>query len=176
MDWRIQTSEVAILILDMQEKLLPEIDDHKKLENKICQLTQACRLLDIPVVATQQYPKGLGKTVKSVQEALGDAPVVNKLEFSAVSATDKLNRKHILVAGIEAHICVRQTVYDLRRENKIVHLVADAIGSRDPYTKQIAVAEMQTDGVLITSVEAFLFEVMQSSEHPKFKEISTLLK
>ena len=176
MDWRIQQDDVAILIVDMQEKLMPAMHQNEILEKKAIQLVSGASELDLHICFTEQYPKGLGKTLPSIIQLAPGAEVLEKTRFSADCALDVLSAKHIVVAGIEAHICVRQTVYDLRRQDKVVHVLGDAIGSRENFAKEVAMREMQGDGVLFTTVEAFLFEIIQDSQHEKFKNISKIIR
>jgi nicotinamidase-related amidase len=177
MSWRLAPDDCVLLLVDAQEKLMPAIHESAALEKKLAQLLAGLRLLEVPVVVSEQYPKGLGKTLGSLLKLAPDAPVVEKTAFSAAAAAlPHLSRKHVLVAGAEAHVCVRQTVYDLRRHDKKVTLIGDAIGSRNPADRDLALAEMRCDEVLITGVEALLFELLGSSEHPAFKKISDLIK
>jgi isochorismate hydrolase len=105
----------------------------------------------------------------------GCKPVAKTL-FSAVDQGKSLGRKRILVAGCEAHVCIRQTVYDLRLKELTPLVVADAIGSRSCSDRDTALAEMRADGVVVATVEAVLFEMLESSDHPKFREIQALVK
>jgi nicotinamidase-related amidase len=121
-------------------------------------------------------PTKLGKTVPAVQLAAGKVSPAAKSTFSAVDAGKALGRKKILVAGCEAHVCVRQTVYDLRQKEVQPVLVADAVGSRRETDRQLALQEMRQDGIVIASTEAVLFELLETAEHPKFREIQGLIK
>ena len=133
--------------------------------------------MGLPIVLTEQVPSKLGKTVSAVAKTLGTgARPIAKSQFSAAEAARSLGRKRILVAGCEAHICIRQTVYDLRLKEFTPVVVADAVGARQARDRDMALAEMRADGVVITTVEAVLFEMMESSTHPKFKEIQALIQ
>ena len=107
---------------------------------------------------------------------MGKGSPVSKSAFSAVEAGKALGRKKVLVAGCETHVCVRQTVYDLRLKEVQPVLVADAVGSGREADRQLALQEMRHDGIVIASTEAVLFELLETSEHPKFKEIQGLIK
>lgn len=168
--------DVAVLIIDMQEKLMPSIYEFELLEKKGVQLVSCAGKLNLPVCFTEQYPKGLGKTLPNIIQLAPEAPVLEKTRFSADCSLDVVSARHIVLAGVEAHICVRQTVYDLKRSGRVVHVLADAVGSREPLAKEVAMREMQADGVLFTTLEGFLFELLQDSQHPKFKNISKILK
>ena len=139
-------------------------------------LLKAAKLLEIPVAITEQVPAKLGKTVPAVELAAGKVSPIVKSAFSAVEAGKALGRKRILVAGCEAHVCVRQTVYDLRQKEVQPVLVADAVGSRRETDRQLALQEMRQDGIVIASTEAVLFELLETAEHPRFKEIQSLIK
>lgn len=176
MSWRIKESEVELLVVDVQEKLLPAMSGAELIEKKLSQLITACVKLGIPVSFTEQYPQGLGHTIRSLKNLAPNAPVFEKTQFSAGEFGPHLQRKKIILVGLEAHICVRQTAYDLIRQSKTVVILVDAIGSRFIENKELAVAEFTGDRVLLTSVEAILFELLGDSEHPQFKEISALVK
>lgn len=182
-NWRLQADKCAVLIVDVQEKLIGHIDNNEKVQKRVLQLTKGAKLLGVPVYITEQYPQGLGSTTKDLLEAvqggegesLFDKPF-EKTRFSADGIVDQIESRKIILAGIETHICVRQTAYDLREKEKEVILAADATGSRDPENKDLALAELRQDGVIISSVEALLFELMVDSDHEKFKEVSELIK
>ncbi|NJK91597.1 MAG: isochorismatase family protein [Blastochloris sp.] len=176
MSWRIEAEQVELLVVDAQEKLLPAMHQAEILEKKLGQLIEACVILGVPVSFSEQYPKGLGRTLTSLKKLAPGAPTHEKTRFSAGEFGNKLERKKILVAGVETHICLRQTVYDLSRQGKTVIVVADATSSRCVQNKELALSEFVADKIFITSVEALLFEFLQDAEHPKFKEISNLIK
>lgn len=176
MSWRLKISETGLLIVDVQEKLVPAVPEPAGWVGKAEILVKAARLLEIPVAITEQVPAKLGKTVSEIQQAAGRVGTSSKSAFSAVEAGKALGRKRILVAGCEAHVCVRQTVYDLRQKEVQPVLVADAVGSRRDTDRQLALQEMRQDGIVIASTEAVLFELLETAEHPKFKEIQALIK
>jgi nicotinamidase-related amidase len=176
MSWRTNAEEVELLVVDMQEKLLSAMTNPDVVEKRMAQLIAGCVKLGIPVSFTEQYPKGLGKTLESLRKLAPSAPVFEKTRFSAGEFNERLTRKKIIVAGLETHICVRQTIYDLILQRKTVVVVADACGSRFEENKQLALMEFAADKILLTSVEALLFELLSDAEHPQFKEISALIK
>lgn len=176
MSWRTQADQVELLVVDVQEKLLPAMPHADVLEKRLSQLVAGCVKLGIPVSFTEQYPKGLGKTVESLKKLSPSSPVFEKTRFSAGEFNERLTRKKIIVAGLETHICVRQTIYDLIMQRKTVVVVADACGSRFQENKDLALTEFAADKILLTSVEALLFELLGDAEHPQFKEISALVK
>lgn len=173
----------AIVLVDYQGKLARIMDDNKELHEKIKTLIEGVKILEVPVVWLEQYPKGLGTTEEEVKALLSEnnEPIA-KMDFSGYRNSDfkvaleELNKEHIIVAGIEAHVCVYQTVKDLLQTGRKVEYVEDAISSRTKENKQIAVSKMNLLGALPTSVEMLLFELMSTAEHPNFKEISRLIK
>lgn len=167
----------------MQERLQPLIDEDAKLRAKAAALAEGCRLLGVPVFVTEQYPKGLGATVPELEPAVKAAGgVLEKTSFSAAgdaSIAARLmaaGRPNILLAGVEAHICVLQTALDLLEGGFSVHLVEDAVGSRDPKNKEVGILRARRHGAEPSSVEMALFELMGHSKHPQFKLVQALIK
>ncbi|NBR63006.1 MAG: isochorismatase family protein [Verrucomicrobia bacterium] len=176
MSWRLKSSETGLLIVDVQEKLAGAVKEPEGWVDRVEILVKAAKLLEIPVAITEQVPAKLGKTLAAVLQAAGKTSPVSKAMFSAAEAGKGLARKRVLVAGCEAHVCVRQTVYELRLREVQPVLVADAVGSRKETDRQLALQEMRHDGIVVTTTEAVLFELMETAEHPKFKEIQGLIK
>lgn len=176
MSWRLRTESTALLVVDVQEKLLPVMDGREALEKRLNQLISGCSILGIPVYFTEQYPQGLGETLPVLRALAPQAPSIEKTKFSGVDILCRIEAEYIVVCGIEAHVCVRQTVYDIRDQGKEGILVADAVASRSPFDKEIAIREMQVRGISVTTVEAFLFEMLGDSRHPRFKEISKQIR
>jgi len=176
MSWRLRSQETGLLIVDVQERLLAAVKEPANWLERVEILAQAAKLLEMPVAITEQVPAKLGKTVPAILQAAGKVTPTSKSTFSAVEAGKALGKKRVLVAGCEAHVCVRQTVYDLRQKEVQPVLVADATGSRQEADRQLALQEMRQDGIVIASTEAVLFELLGSAEHPKFKEVQALLK
>lgn len=175
MSWRLSSKDTGLLVVDAQEKLVPAVQSPADWLDRLVVLIQGARLLDLPVVLTEQVPAKLGKTVEAVQKAAGSKAIA-KTKFSAAEEGKGLGKKRILVAGCETHVCIRQTVYDLRLKELTPVVVADAVGSRKAGDRETALAEMRADGVVVSTVEAVLFEILEGSEHPKFKEVQVLLK
>lgn len=175
--------ETAFLIVDVQEAFRQSIADLDEIARKIAIFARGVRLLNVPILVTEQYPKGLGKTVPEIAEVLSDEiEFIEKTTFSSCGApafAEKLNRlavKQIVVAGIEAHVCVNQTVHDLLAQGFQAHLLADCISSRKEENKQIALTKMQASGALLSSVEQSLFELMRDAKNEQFKAIQKLIK
>lgn len=170
-----------LLIVDVQEKLVPLIFNAERMIGNCRRLLQGAKILEVPVFATEQYPKGLGATVGPLKELCNSIP--EKLRFScaevlnwgtAAEQTD--NRFQIVVAGIESHVCVLQTVFDLLAAGFQVFVPADAIASRGELDWKIALDRMSNGGAVITTTESVLFEWCERSGTPEFKQISQLIK
>ena len=176
MSWRLKVSETGLLVVDVQEKLVGAVKEPAGWEERVEILVKAAKLLEIPLAITEQVPAKLGKTVPAVLQAAGKVAPAAKSAFSAVEAGKGLGRRKVLVVGCEAHVCVRQTVYDLRQKEIQPVVVADAVGSRKDADRQLALQEMRHDGIVIASTEAVLFELLETADHPKFREIQALIK
>lgn len=176
MSWRLRTEDTGLLIVDVQEKLVAAVKEPADWVDRVEILVKAAKILEIPMAITEQVPAKLGKTVSAVLQAAGKLSPTSKTAFSAMAAGKTLGKKRILVAGCEAHVCVRQTVYDLRQKEVQPVLVADAVGSRRESDRFLALQEMRQDGIVIASTEAVLFELLGTAEHPKFREIQALVK
>ena len=180
---RITPENTAVLVVDYQEKLLPAIHDVESLLERSRILLSGLQLLDVPVVLTEQYAKGLGPTVKEIRDCLGENyKPYDKITFSVMGADAvkaafaAMDRKNIIVCGTEAHICVLQSVIDLLAEGYNVYLVEDCIASRKPSDKETGIKRAMGEGALMTSAEAILFELTYISGTPAFKQISKLVK
>jgi isochorismate hydrolase len=176
MSWRLKPAETGLLVVDVQEKLVAAVKEPADWVERVEILVKAAKLLEIPVGITEQVPTKLGKTVPAILQAAGKASPISKTLFSAAEAGRSLGKKKVLVAGCETHVCIRQTVYDLRLKEIQPVLVADAVGSRRDSDRQLALQEMRHDGIVVATTEAVLFELLEGAEHPKFKEIQALIK
>lgn len=175
----------VLVIVDMQGKLsavMVEKDAEAMHENTIS-LLEAATNLAIPILATEQYPQGLGQTEKSVQEALpNNAPIFEKTAFSCVGASgfmpalENTKRKQVILVGQEAHVCILQTALDLITLGYQVHVVEDAICARKAENKFYALQRLQAQNAVITNYESVLFEWLRDANHPDFKTISSLLR
>lgn len=185
--------EDAILIgIDFQERLMPAMKGKEELEASVIKLIKGCRILGVPVIMTQQYTKGLGSTIPSIAGALTDSlgedlpeagfQPVEKTSFSAVGEPDflkrleNLGRKTVIISGIEAHVCVQQTVIDLLENGYIVFVANDCISSRNNTDKKYSQRRMGDAGAVGTTCESILFELCGGAREPGFKQISTLVK
>jgi len=176
MSWRLKPAETGLLVVDVQEKLVAAVKEPADWVERVEILVKAAKLLEIPVGITEQVPTKLGKTVPAILQAAGKVAPISKTLFSAAEAGRSLGKKKVLVAGCETHVCIRQTVYDLRLKEIQPVLVADAVGSRRDSDRQLALQEMRHDGIVVATTEAVLFELLEGAEHPKFKEIQALIK
>jgi nicotinamidase-related amidase len=170
----------ALLVVDVQERLLPQIGDRDRIVWNVRRLIQAAKILRVPVAATEQYPKGLGPTVPELAEFLGEIP--EKLTFSCTGCPEVFTgfrdqgRYKILVVGIEAHVCVQQTVLDLLADGFRVYLSVDAVGSRFEWDYQTSLRRMDSAGATLTTTEAALFEWCEVAGTDEFKQISALVR
>ena len=179
---RIKQEESAVMIIDMQDRLFPHMAGKDALLNNIQRLIRGMQILDIPIILTEQYSKGLGKTILPVKDLINDVEPVEKISFSCcdegrvMNALHQLNRKFIIIAGIETHVCVLQTVLDLIGLGYTPVVVADCISSRKETDKNIAIERIKSEGALITSTESILLELCRRAGNEKFKAISALIK
>jgi nicotinamidase-related amidase len=179
---RIKREDTAGLVIDIQEKLFPHMDRHEELLRKCSQLIEGLKILGVPLLVTEQYPKGLGPTIREVSTRTSPFPVIEKMAFSCCDEPAVLEhpvlekRQTVLVFGIEAHVCVLQTVIDLAENGYQAVVVADCISSRSREDKQLAVERMRSEGAVITSCESILLELARVSGTDEFKAISRLIK
>lgn len=175
----LKSSDALIIMIDMQEKLVKATNA----ENEVKQaekIIKAAEILDIPVLVSEQYPKGLGQTVDVLKN--DKQKYVEKTSFSllkeetAVDMIKLFHKKQIVLFGIETHICVYQTAMDLIKKGYEVYLIKDACKSRKEYEYNTGIDLMRQNGVKISCVEIALFEFLESSKHPNFKEVQQLIK
>ena len=172
----------AFVIVDMQEKLLPYVIDKEKVVENVQMLIKFADIMSIPIILTEHYPKGLGKTVPEVSEVLKNYAPITKVIFSCCSAKGFLPRlkelgaKRIMIAGIESHICVEQTTLDVMRAGFDVHVIADAISSRTMENKNIGIEKMRQFNAVISSTEMAMYEIMERADTKEFKEVLKLVK
>lgn len=178
---RIQTNETLVLVVDIQEKLFPHMKEKNLLLSTTTKLINGLKLLKIPFILNEQYPKGIGHTISPIKELL-EEDAYEKTSFSCckndltMKAIEKQNKKFVIVFGIEAHVCVLQSVIDLAEAGYIPVLITDCISSRNPYDKEIAIKRMRDAGAILATYESILFELCLDSKNKIFKEISNLVK
>lgn len=172
----------ALLIIDLQEKILPVIRNIDIVIENTIKLIKGFKTLNLPIYFTEQYPKGLGPTSSKILAELQGYNAIQKMSFSCFGAEDlftELRSKklhQIIISGVESHVCVQQTVLDLLANDFQVNVAADAISSRREFDFQIALDRMRTLGAEITTTESILFELLEVCGTPEFKEISKIVK
>lgn len=174
------TDDTALLVVDVQERLVPHIADHQQVVWNVSRLIDGAAILGVEVRGTEQYPRGLGPTVAPLAQRLGQLP--EKLTFSCAGCPeifrDLQHREihRVVVVGIEAHVCVQQTVLDLMAGGFQVYAAVDAIGSRRPIDYRFALRRIETCGAILTTTEAVLMEWCQTADRAEFKQISRLVR
>ena len=179
---RILKEHSAGMIMDIQEKLFPHIHEHERLADKTEILIRGLKILDIPLMVTEQYTKGLGFTIPAIKACLGPERPYEKMSFSCCDdpeillQVNNLDRKNMIIAGIEAHVCVLQTAVDLLENGFLPVVVEDCVSSRKPGDKAVAIERMRQEGAVITTCESVLFELARVSGNDPFRAISALVK
>ncbi len=180
---RILAEDTLAIVIDYQEKLVPVMHEKELLIKNTEKLIKGLNILEIPMIVTQQYTKGIGMTVEELRNAYGSEFLYHdKISFSCYeeeeieSQIKKYNKKNIILCGIEAHICVLQTLIDCIADNYNVILVEDCISSRRENDKKIAVKRAVKEGAVITTYESILFELTRKAGNDIFKSISRLIK
>ncbi len=172
----------VLAVIDMQEAFRQIIPDFNQVAENVSLLVQAAKILNVPIIVTEQYPKGLGRTVQEIAEHLPeDSEPIEKLSFSACGVQEfdlwlrELHAEQVILCGIEAHICVSQTAHDLLHQGYQVHLLSDAVSTRLPRNREVAINKMAKAGAVISSVEMALFELCPAGT-PEFKQMQALVK
>ncbi|HYK03613.1 MAG TPA: isochorismatase family protein [Thermoanaerobaculia bacterium] len=182
---RLDRGNTVLVVIDLQEKLMPVIDRTKDVVRNVDRLVRGCHVMRVPAILTEQYVRGLGATVETVRKAFEETTGYRPIEKTCFSAHGceafaaqlaALERKQVLVAGVEAHVCVYQTVRDLQAAGMQVTIVADAVSSRTPENKEIALRRLVSDGVKLSSTEMALFELAVVAGTDEFRAISKLVK
>jgi nicotinamidase-related amidase len=175
---KLQPDRTALVVVDVQEGFRKAIPDFERVAKATATLIEGAEAMGIPVVVTEQYPKGLGETAEEVAEHLpeGTEPL-EKVVFSAADAEgfDLGGRDQALVCGIETHVCVNQTVLDLLDAGSEVQVAEDAVGSRTEENKRIGLHKMERAGAVLTSVETALFELLGRAGTDEFKTVQKLI-
>ena len=176
-------NKTALVIIDVQEVFRSVISDFPLIATRASVMSRGFQILDLPIFITEQYPKGLGRTAEEILINMPlDFEVIEKTTFSSCGAQnfqDKLqaaNVSQIVLCGLETHICVSQTAHSLLNRGFEVHLLTDAVGSRDSNDKETALKKMQMNGVIPSTLEMALFELLRDAKHEQFKEIQNLIK
>ncbi|UCD09711.1 MAG: hydrolase [Dehalococcoidales bacterium] len=174
--------DTTLIIIDIQEKLFRIMHEKDDLSANTLKLVKGIRVLEIPIIVTEQNPAGLGPTIPELSSLLLDIKPITKFDFSCCNEEiflrklDELKRNQVILCGIETHICVYQTAIDLSDMGYEVQVVTDCVSSRTPANRDTALTRMELEGVMPTSTEMVLFEILGTAKHDKFKEISAIIK
>lgn len=178
---RLEADDTALLVVDMQERLVPVMSNADELIKRVATVSRGAHALGLPVLMTEQYPKGLGATIPEIREAVLCDPL-EKIEFSAVAAPGfqpallAAGKRTVLVAGIETHVCVLQTCLDMLDHHIRPVLLADCTSSRHTIDRDTAIYRLRESGVIVTTLESALFELLGQAGTEQFKSISRLVK
>ncbi len=175
---RIERGQAAALVVDYQKKLVPVMHEKELLIRNSQLLLQGLKALDIPMYITQQYTKGLGMTIEEITSVIGDEAYIDKISFSAFDAVKNQiwDKKFIIICGIETHICVLQTIIDLKEAGFIPVLVADCVTSRKDTDKVYAIERARQEGAIVTTYESLLFELLKEAGTDTSKKIQKIIK
>ena len=177
---RIKPEDSICIIIDYQEKIVPVMANREELIQNSVQLLEGLHILDVPVILTTQYAKGLGLNISQITEAAHTEEYIDKITFSCYGAEEVkqaiAGKKNVILCGIEAHVCVLQTLIDLQEAGYQTVLVEDCISSRNLHDKEIALLRAQKEGGILTTGEALLFELTERAGSDTFKQISRLVK
>lgn len=178
----LDAEDSVLLIVDIQERLAVVMKDRDKVVKNCLHLIELAKMINLPVVVTEQYPKGLGRTVTEIQSAVPDYRPVEKIAFNCcgepafLAEMKKLNRGKVIVTGMETHICVLQTTIGLLDAGFQPHVVADAVCSRTHENRQTGIEYMRDAGAVITGTETVLFQLLKTAGTEEFKKISQRIK
>ena len=178
----LKPNDVVLVVVDVQGKLATLMHEREQFNANLVRMVQGARLFDFPIVWNEQMPEKLGETIPELKEALSDHKPLIKQTFSCcgnddfVSKLSSLNRKKVLLTGMETHICVYQTAVHLREAGYDVHVVYDAVSSRLPYNKEIGITAMRELGCHVTSVEMALFEMQDTAEGDRMRALVKIVK
>jgi len=172
----------VLIIVDVQEKLTNVMCEKERLCKELAKLIKGIKVLEVPIILTEQNPKGLGVTIPEIKALLPDLDPIYKMAFSCLGEEEfpkhlqALDRKQIILTGIETHVCVYQSAMDLVDAGYDVQVVVDCVSSRTLANKEIALDKMRKAGIDITSTEIILFELLKTADSPKFREIASIIK
>jgi len=179
---QLSSGKTALLVIDIQERIIPVIANNQLVISNSVKLIKGFKILGIPVFYTEQYPKGLGSTLIELKKELDESSRFEKMSFSCSGAENLFNKfsaskiSQVVVCGIEAHVCVQQTVLDLLENNFQVNVAVDAVSSRKEIDFNTAFSRMENNGAILTTTEAILFELLNVCGTEQFKQISRLVK
>ncbi|MCO6440045.1 MAG: isochorismatase family protein [Nitrococcus mobilis] len=173
-----ESAKSFLLIVDVQERLMPAVHGNEQVVANVIRLLGVARELGVPVRASEQYPKGLGRMLAPLREHIPDEAISEKVHFSYAEAPAcqavlaQLEQPQVILVGVEAHVCVLQSAIGLQRDGRDVFVVADAVGSRNPRDVQLALERLRAGGIGVVSLEMVVFEWLQQAGTAEFKRIS----
>lgn len=179
---RILREDACFMVVDYQERLMPVIHNNTEILQRVQILVNGLNLLEVPGIVTEQYPRGLGRTVTDISQFTSHLPVLEKVSFSCYDdqgikkAIDDMGKKNVIIFGVEMHICVLQTIIDLREAGYNVIVVEDCVSSRKPNDKKWGLKRAIQEGAFVTTTEAILFELTRKAGSDTFKSISKLIQ
>jgi len=179
---KMQKQGSALVVVDVQDKLLPAIHDWQEVLANTLKMIQIARILAVPIIVTEQYPKGLGATNSSLSRLFTPFKALEKTSFSCFGANGfeaeltRVEAKTLVLVGIEAHICVQQTALDGLDRGYAVHIISDAVASRLPRNKKLAMSRIRQAGGVISGTEMALYEWLERADGPEFKAVLPLIK
>ena len=174
--------KALLLVVDIQDAFMDHISKIEAVIERSCIMIEAAQLLELPIIATEQYPQGLGRTTEKVQKILGNIKYHDKTTFSCMqdptilAALADTGRQQVIIIGIESHVCISQTAHDLLAQGFQPYVMADAVASRRKIDHKTALPRMRHAGVIVSTTEAAIFELMVSSKNKVFRDISKLVK
>lgn len=177
----VDEENTVLLVIDIQDRLVVAMDHKDKVVKNTQILMESAELFNIPIILTEQYPKGLGSTLNELTEGADFYVEIHKTSFSAYNdelsrELKKLGKKNVIAVGMESHVCVLQTVRDLLQDGYQVHLACDAITSRTEANYLNGLDLMKNMGAILSNTETILFDLLKDSNRPEFKKISSLIK
>lgn len=179
----INANNTALLVIDIQGTLARTVDQVNQLQQNWIKMIRVSRLFKLPILVLEQYPEGLGGTIDELKAELGDSPVFAKRTFSGYQepnfkqALQAIKVENLIVMGVEAHVCVFQTVQDiLTHEDLSLYLLGDGVSSRKALDRELAIKRLEQQGAIITTLEMAAFELMQDSRHEHFKDFLKIIK
>ena len=179
----LEIENTALAVIDVQGKLTSMVHDHARVLTHIQHFIKAAEVFGLPILWSEQAPDKIGETIESIKDLLYPMiKPIHKRSFSCygcpeyVKLLKNINRRQILITGIETHVCVYQTVCDLHRHGYEVHVIADAVASRQEFDHRMGLNRMRDEGIIITTIEMAMCELLKTADHPKFKDIIVHLK
>ncbi|UOO81723.1 isochorismatase family protein [Uruburuella testudinis] len=177
----LNAANTVCIVVDIQERLTPALHDAQSMIERSRVLLQGLQALEVPLLVTEQYPKGLGPTVPAIKLLLGAAPVFEKTRFSAfidevAAALQQHGAENVILVGAEAHVCMLQTALDLRAGGYAVYVPSECTTSRSLVNRVNALEQMAAAGVVVSNVESVLFQLLGDAKHAAFKTVSKLIQ